>query len=79
MFFAAGRRLFTLVVVTFACLGFMTVPVGTKTGYEHVKTVLATPEAERVAESLGVWANRLRASLATRVGDIGAVKEQPHD
>jgi hypothetical protein len=38
-----GRRLVESVVGLFALLGFVYVPLGRHTGFEHAKAVLSTP------------------------------------
>lgn len=77
MFLTAGRRLVSLVVLSFAALGFLAVPIGDKTGYEHTRTLLSTREAERVGESLGALADKLKEMLLGELEDVGAVKDEP--
>jgi hypothetical protein len=79
VFVTAGRRLVSLVVVSFAALGFMAVPIGDRTGYEHARAILATPEAARLGESLGRVVDRLREALLGELENIGAVKDEPAD
>jgi hypothetical protein len=40
-----GRRALDLVIGLFAVLGFFYVPLGAKTGFEHVKAIVATAPA----------------------------------
>lgn len=79
MFVTAGRRLVSLVVCSFATLGFLAVPIGPKTGYEHLRSVLATPEATRVGEALGTLGRALKKTLISELERIGAVKDEPSD
>lgn len=48
-----GRRAVSYATSFFALLGFVAVPLGDKTGYEHVKAVLATEEGKRATSALG--------------------------
>jgi hypothetical protein len=80
VFFRLGRRAIGLVTGFFALLGFIAVPIGERTGYEHVKAALATPEGhEAVAavsraysalrEKFCAWAfEKLGQATATGVG-----------
>jgi len=47
-----GRQLFGSVISAFALLGFVFVPLGERTGLEHAKAILATPEASRAGKGL---------------------------
>ncbi len=75
MFLSAGRRLFGLVVSVFALLGFMAVPIGDRTGYEHLKAILATPQAAQFGTTLGHLLERLKDTLSEELDDVGAAKE----
>lgn len=77
MFVTAGRRLLSLVVLCFAMLGFLAVPIGEKTGYEHTREMLATPEAARVGEALGALGRKLKDTLLGELEHVGAVKDEP--
>jgi hypothetical protein len=55
-----GRRLVEGVVSLFALLGFLYVPLGHHTGYEHARAVLSTPAASAAIEDLSAAALRLR-------------------
>ena len=54
-----GRRAFESVVGIFALLGFLYVPLGRHTGFEHAKAVLSTPAAAAI-EDLSAAAIDLR-------------------
>lgn len=69
----------SLVVCSFAALGFMAVPIGPKTGYEHMRSMLATPEATRVGEALGALGQKLKQTLIGELERIGALKDEPSD
>lgn len=55
-----GRRLVEGVVGLFALLGFVYVPLGQHTGFEHARAVLSTPAASAAIEDLTTTATRLR-------------------
>lgn len=76
MFFTAGRRLVTLVVLSFATLGFLAVPIGERTGYEHTRALLRTKEAGKVGEQLLDIGGHLRGAVFEQVKDIGAAKDE---
>lgn len=60
MFGNVGRRLVEGVVSLFALLGFIYVPLGQLTGFEHARAVLSTPAASAAIEDLTKAALRLR-------------------
>ncbi len=55
-----GRRCFESVVGLFAILGFLYVPLGHHTGFEHAKAVLSTPAASSAIEDISAAALSLR-------------------
>ena len=55
-----GRRLAEGVVSLFAILGFIYVPLGRHTGYEHARAVLGTPAASAAIDELTTTALGLR-------------------
>jgi hypothetical protein len=55
-----GRRLVESVVGLFALLGFVYVPLGRHTGFEHAKAVLSTPQAADAYDDLSTAALDLR-------------------
>jgi hypothetical protein len=55
-----GRRLAESVVGLFAILGFVYVPLGRRTGFEHTRAVLSTPAASAAIEDLSRTALELR-------------------
>ena len=58
-----GRRLLEGTVSLFAVLGFVYVPLGHHTGFEHARAVLGTPAALAAIEDLTGAALRLRARV----------------
>ena len=60
MLLRLGRRAIGMVTGFFALLGFVAVPIGDRTGYEHVKQALETPEGREAVAAVG------RAYVATR-------------
>jgi hypothetical protein len=59
-----GRRLAESVVGLFAILGFVYVPLGHHTGFEHAKAVFSTPAAASAIEDLTAAAVNLRQRVA---------------
>jgi hypothetical protein len=55
-----GRRLVESVVGLFAVLGFVYVPLGQHTGFEHARAVLSTPAAAAAIDDLTTTALGLR-------------------
>lgn len=55
-----GRRLLESVVGLFAILGFLYVPLGRHTGFEHAKAVFSTPAAAAAIDDLTTTALDLR-------------------
>jgi hypothetical protein len=55
-----GRRCVESVVGLFAVLGFLYVPLGRHTGFEHAKAVLSTPAASAAIDDLTTTAMALR-------------------
>ena len=55
-----GRRLAQSVVGLFAILGFLYVPLGRQTGFEHARAVLSTPAAAAAIDDLTTTALSLR-------------------
>jgi hypothetical protein len=55
-----GRRLIESVVGLFALLGFVYVPLGRHTGFEHAKAVFSTPAATAAIDDLTTTALGLR-------------------
>jgi hypothetical protein len=51
------------IVSAFALLGFVSVPLGERTGYQHLRAILRTPEASLALSELGVAFTRLRGKL----------------
>ncbi len=62
-----GHRAVELVVGGFALLGFVYVPLGERTGLEHVARILRTPAAMELGRSLLGTADRARARLLGEV------------
>jgi hypothetical protein len=55
-----GRRLLEGAVGLFALLGFLYVPLGQKTGFEHARAILSTPAATAAIEDVTASVLRLR-------------------
>ncbi len=79
MFITAGRRLVTLVIMSFATLGFLAVPIGERTGYEHTRALMRTKEAQKISAQLVDIGDKLRAAVFEEVKDVGAVKDEPNE
>ena len=62
-----GRRLLELVVTLFAVLGFLYVPLGKKTGFEHVKAIVMTPPAKEAGRELFDVGSKLRSRVVDSV------------
>jgi hypothetical protein len=71
-----GRRALELVVALFALLGFFYVPLGKKTGFEHVKAIFSTPPAKEAGRDLVQAGDRIKAKMLDEVqsekADAGA-------
>ena len=63
-----GRRAIDLVVVLFALLGFAFVPLGHRTGLEHVVAIFSTGEASDAGHELVEATERLKRRL------LGAIR-----
>ena len=75
VFGTTGRRAFEMLVGLFALLGFVYVPLGQKTGFEHLKAIAATAPARQAAAELlqaALWA---RARLLGELTGDGASAE----
>lgn len=71
--FVLSRRVVEGVVVLFALLGFVFVPLGKKTGFEHAVAVARTNAAAEAVRELWLGGERLRRKL------IGALNERLRD
>lgn len=58
-----GRRGVEAVISLFAVLGFVYVPLGKHTGWEHLQAVIATPPARELGAELLSAALRLRQKV----------------
>lgn len=77
------HRALDLLVLVFAGLGFVYVPLGKHTGYEHAKAIFATGAASRAGRELSDAVDRLRGRVfhdVTRGGDAhgGPIPRPPH-
>jgi hypothetical protein len=61
-----GRRALDLVVGLFAVLGFIYVPLGARTGFEHVKAILGTPPAVEAYRGFSSAFDKLRRAILDR-------------
>lgn len=75
MVFSVIRRVATIFVLCFAALGFLAVPVGEKTGYEHAASLLATDEVQNFLDSVRRKFMQLDGEIHEEVQGIGAMKE----
>lgn len=69
------RRALELCVAFFALYAFIFVPLGEHTGFEHLKAILSTREAERAAAELKTAGSRMLAELLAF--HSGAYKGEP--
>ena len=58
-----GRRALEIGVGLFALLGFAFVPLGKKTGLEHVKAIIATEPAREAGREMLAAGEKLRAKI----------------
>ena len=72
-----GRRCIESVVGLFAVLGFVYVPLGRHTGFEHAKAVLGTPAAAAAMEELTAAALSLRQRALDLVTGHGEPSAPP--
>jgi hypothetical protein len=73
-----SRRLVESVVGLFAILGFMYVPLGRHTGFEHAKAILSTPAASAAIDDLSRTALDLRQrALAFVTGSLSTTPGEP--
>jgi hypothetical protein len=72
------RRVFGLGVSIFATLGFLAVPLGEKTGFQHAKSIAMSTEAQRFGRDLWRAATVLKQRLLTeaRVSERDASSEK---
>ena len=74
-----GRRLVEGVVSLFAVMGFVYVPVGRHTGFEHAKAVFSTPASTSAIDDLTTTALNLRRIafdfVTARLSPPGGVKD----
>jgi hypothetical protein len=64
VFGIAGRRVAEAVVALFALLGFVFVPLGKKTAFEHTVLVFSTPAARLAFQELTSALSGLRERIA---------------
>jgi hypothetical protein len=72
-----GRRLLESVVGLFAILGFVYVPLGRRTGFEHACAVLSTPAATAAVEDLSRTALELRQRAIDFVTQRASAPQPP--
>ena len=58
-----GKRAIDLTVVLFAVLGFASVPLGEKTGLEHVRSILSSPQAQQAKRDIITTLKSLREQI----------------
>jgi hypothetical protein len=74
-----GRRLVESVVGLFAILGFVYVPLGRHTGFEHAKAVLSTPAAAAAIDDVSRTALELRQRAFDFVTRLAQPPAAPED
>lgn len=74
-----GHRGLHLVVLFFAALGFFSVPLGKKTGFQHSVDVLSTDAARAAGAELLAAGSRLRDQLGVAIRGMfgGTSRQQP--
>lgn len=81
--FRLGRRALYAGVTFFALLGFVSVPLGEKTGWGHVQAIARTPAAAQALDelkySMGEWRHRLMGWLASALKLPSGFAAQPSD
>jgi hypothetical protein len=79
VFGLAGRRVAEAVVALFALLGFVFVPLGQKTAFEHAIAVFSTPAAKLAFQELTHAVSGLRDKFfqALAPAPPAAPKQQP--
>ena len=76
VFGIAGRRVAEAIVALFALLGFVFVPLGQKTAFQHAVAVFSTPAAAAAFRELGDAAFRLKDRIVDTVARSPAT-DQP--
>jgi len=79
--FRLGRRAVFSAVTFFALLGFVSVPLGEKTGWAHVQAIAATPAASQAIadfkDGVGLWQHRLVGWFTARLQSQGETEAEP--
>jgi hypothetical protein len=79
--FRLGRRAVFSAVTFFALLGFVSVPLGEKTGWAHLQAIAATPAASEAIEDfkdgVGLWQHRLVGWLTAHLHSQGESEARP--
>jgi hypothetical protein len=57
------RRALEVCIAFFALYAFVFVPLGERTGFEHLRAILSTPEAERAGEEIKEASSRMLGEL----------------
>jgi hypothetical protein len=70
-----GHRSLDLIVLLFALYAFAFVPLGQRTGLEHVRAILRTHEAREAGEELLEAGDRLKQRVLG--GDAPEIRGQP--
>lgn len=77
VFGVAGRRAAEILVGLFALLGFVCVPLGQKTGFEHVVAIASTPAVLEAGRDLLAAAERARLRLLGGLDPQAPVAPRP--
>ena len=75
MIFGTAKRIITLVVLGFAFLGFVGVPIFEKTGYEHLRDFLDSPTAKEAGDEIEQQFESFQKELEAR--EKKHAEEQP--
>jgi hypothetical protein len=77
VFGIAGRRIAEALVALFALLGFVFVPLGQKTAFQHTLAIFSTPPALSAFRELAGTVLQLRDKVVEAVMPTSAPKDQP--
>jgi hypothetical protein len=77
VFGIAGRRIAEALVALFALLGFVFVPLGQKTAFQHSLAIFSTPPAIAAFRELAGTVYRLKDRVLEAVAPPSAPKDQP--
>ena len=73
-----GHRSIDLIVLLFALYAFAFVPLGRRTGLEHVRAIIGTREAQRAGEELAEAGDRLKTRMLDEAIGTGSGAPEGH-